>query len=215
MLECLINYYTDGNKAAFSRMVTVTPQTLSKWIARNTFDNELLYSKCKGISAHWLLTGDGDMLADLSESQTVSNSITNVSGIMDKRTMLECLINHYTDGNKAAFARMINIIPQMISHWLRRNTFDNELLYSKCKGISANWLLTGEGEMLADPPSPSISQAETASINVTQTDINSLLAAKDEVISAKDEVIAALRQSLADKERLICTLLEARSPHNP
>ena len=66
---------------------------------------------------------------------------------MDKTTMLECLINNYTDGNKAAFAKMLGINPQLISHWLRRNTFDNELLFAKCKGISASWLLTGEGEM--------------------------------------------------------------------
>ena len=136
---------------------------------------------------------------------------------MDKNTMLECLINHYTDGNKAAFARMVTVTPQTLSKWLARNTFDNELLYAKCKGVSAHWLLTGEGEMLAAPPTPSISQTVTASSHVTQTAgapaetpaaINALLA-------AKDETIAALRQSLADKERLICTLLEARSPQNP
>ena len=37
---------------------------------------------------------------------------------MDKKTMLECLINHYTDGNKAAFARMLTITPQVLSQWL-------------------------------------------------------------------------------------------------
>ena len=128
--------------------------------------------------------------------------------------MLECLINHYTDGNKAAFAKMLGINPQLISHWLRRNTFDNELLFAKCKGVSASWLLTGEGEMLEAPSTPTISQTVTASSNVTQTAgapaetpaaINALLA-------AKDETIAALRQSLAAQERLICTLLEAAAP---
>ena len=77
---------------------------------------------------------------------------------------------------------------------------------------------------------PTISQTVTASSHVTQTACapaetpaaaNALLAAKDETIAAnallaaKDETIAALRQSLADKERLICTLLEARSTKNP
>ena len=136
---------------------------------------------------------------------------------MDKTTMLECLINHYTDGNKAAFARMLTITPQVLSQWLARSSFDNELLYAKCKGVSAHWLLTGEGEMFEAPSTPTISQTVTASSHVTQTAgapaetpaaINALLA-------AKDETIAALRQSLADKERLICTLLEARSTQNP
>ena len=137
---------------------------------------------------------------------------------MDKTTMLECLINQYTDGNKAAFAKMLGINPQLISHWLRRNTFDNELLFAKCKGVSASWLLTGEGEMLEAPSTPTISQTVTASSHVTQTACGAPAetpAAINALLSAKDETIAALRQSLADKERLICTLLEARSPQNP
>ena len=63
MLECLINYYTDGNKAKFSSMLGVKPQTVSAWIARNTFDAEVLYAKCEGVSAEWLLNGgEGEML---------------------------------------------------------------------------------------------------------------------------------------------------------
>ena len=131
--------------------------------------------------------------------------------------MLECLINHYTDGNKAAFAKMLGINPQLISHWLRRNSFDNELIFAKCKGISASWLLTGEGEMFEAPSTPTISQTVTASSHVTQTaahntetDFAALLAAKGEMLAAKDETISALRQSLTDKERLIRTLLAAQ-----
>lgn len=136
---------------------------------------------------------------------------------MDKKTMLECLINHYTDGNKAAFARMLTITPQVLSQWLARSSFDNELLFKKCPGVSASWLLTGEGEMFEVPSAPTISQTVTASSHVTQTAgaPSETPAAINALLAAKDETIAALRQSLADKERLICTLLEARSPQNP
>lgn len=131
--------------------------------------------------------------------------------------MLECLINHYTDGNKAAFARMLTITPQVLSQWLARSSFDNELLFKKCPGISASWLLTGEGEMLAAPAAPHITQTVTSSSHVTQTaahntatDPAALHSAKDEILAAKDEIISALRQSLTDKERLIRTLLAAQ-----
>ena len=67
---------------------------------------------------------------------------------MDKTLMLEQLINHYTNGNKANFATMVGIKPQLLSNWLKRNTFDAELIYKGCKGISADWLLSGTGEML-------------------------------------------------------------------
>ena len=133
---------------------------------------------------------------------------------MDKKTMLECLINHYTDGNKAAFARMLTITPQVLSQWLARSSFDNELLFQKCPGVSASWLLTGEGEMFEAPSTPTISQTVTASSHVTQT-AGAPAETPAAIIAAKDETIAALRQSLADKERLICTLLEARSRQNP
>ena len=133
--------------------------------------------------------------------------------------MLECLINHYTDGNKAAFAKMVTVTPQTISKWLARNSFDNELLFQKCPGVSASWLLTGEGEMFEAPSTPTISQTVTASSHVTQTAgapaetpaaANAILSAKDEMLAAKDEIISALRQSLTDKERLIRTLLAAQ-----
>lgn len=69
---------------------------------------------------------------------------------MDKTLMLEQLISHYTDGNKANFATMVGIKPQLLSNWLKRNTFDAEQLYKGCKNVSADWLLSGEGEMIRD-----------------------------------------------------------------
>ncbi|WP_302303417.1 helix-turn-helix domain-containing protein [Paraprevotella xylaniphila] len=62
MLECLINYYTDGNKAKFSTHIGVKPQTVSAWLSRNTFDAEVIYEKCEGVSADWLLSGKGEMI---------------------------------------------------------------------------------------------------------------------------------------------------------
>lgn len=124
--------------------------------------------------------------------------------------MLECLINHYTDGNKAAFAKMLGVNPQQISHWIRRNTFDNELLFSKCKGVSSSWLLTGEGEMLAAPAAPHITQTVTSSSHVTQTAARNTATDLAALLAAKDEIIAVQQQALADKERLISTLLAAQ-----
>ena len=62
--------------------------------------------------------------------------------------MVNALIGHFTEGNKAQFAKMLGVSPQTISAWLARNTFDSELIYTKCRYLNADWLLTGEGEML-------------------------------------------------------------------
>ena len=67
---------------------------------------------------------------------------------MDKVAMIERLIAHYTGGNKARFAAMLGVKSQNINTWISRNTFDAELIYTKCLDVSGDWLLSGEGPML-------------------------------------------------------------------
>ena len=62
MILALIDHYSNGNKAQFANLVGITPQGLSTWIKRETFDIELIFSKCEGVSSEWLLTGQGDMM---------------------------------------------------------------------------------------------------------------------------------------------------------
>ena len=70
---------------------------------------------------------------------------------MNKRDMLECLINTYAGGNKSRFASRLGVKPQTINSWLLRNTFDIELVYNTFEDISADWLLSGEGEVVRSP----------------------------------------------------------------
>jgi len=69
---------------------------------------------------------------------------------MSKKDMILALIEHYSNGNKAQFANILGITPQGLSTWIKRDSFDIELVFSKCEGISAQWLLTGEGDMFAN-----------------------------------------------------------------
>ena len=62
--------------------------------------------------------------------------------------MLWQLISHFDDGNKARFAKRLGVRPQTINTWESRETFDIELIYSKCEGVSGDWLLSGEGKMM-------------------------------------------------------------------
>ena len=66
---------------------------------------------------------------------------------MTKSDILNALINHYCKGRKSQFAKKLGISAQGLSTWISRNTFDIGLVYSKCENISADWLITGEGEM--------------------------------------------------------------------
>ena len=67
---------------------------------------------------------------------------------MSKKDMILAMIEHYSNGNKAQFANLLGISPQGLSTWIKRDSFDIELIFSKCEGLSAQWLLTGEGNML-------------------------------------------------------------------
>lgn len=71
--------------------------------------------------------------------------------------MLEAILSHYTNGNKAKFANILGVSPQTISAWVARSTFDSELIYTKCSDMSADWLLTGKGPMLKNEISASAS----------------------------------------------------------
>ena len=73
MLEALISHFTNGNKAQFAKHLGVSPQTISAWIARNTFDSELIYAKCRYINPSWLLTGQGNMLTSKESIQDVES----------------------------------------------------------------------------------------------------------------------------------------------
>lgn len=66
MLQALISYYDNGNKSQFAKRLGISAQGLSTWIKRNTFDLELVYSKCELLNSEWLLTGKGNMIKESS-----------------------------------------------------------------------------------------------------------------------------------------------------
>lgn len=134
--------------------------------------------------------------------------------------MLEKLITYYTGGNKAKFAKKINIKPQALSMWISRNSFDPQLLYTKCEGISAEWLLTGEGEMLRSAEGGNVTSTtdnRSNSDNLTFSGHNNqvinsscgrdIINGSDSRQDAADERIRLLEELLKEKERTIQILL--------
>ncbi|OXE99992.1 bacteriophage CI repressor-like protein [Flavobacterium araucananum] len=65
----------------------------------------------------------------------------------DKSLILNKLKNHYSFKKDSDFARFLEIKPQTLASWYSRGTFDIDILYAKCNNISADFLLTGNGEM--------------------------------------------------------------------
>ena len=63
-LEALIAHYSEGKPTRFAKYIGVAPSTVSTWLARDSFDYDLLFAKCEMVSPEWLLTGKGNMLKE-------------------------------------------------------------------------------------------------------------------------------------------------------
>jgi len=91
-LEALIAYYSDGKPTKFAKFLGVAPSTISSWLKRNTFDQELLFAKCKNISAEWLITGEGDMFKQETSFNDIDiiDIISRLERIESKLNSLDC-----------------------------------------------------------------------------------------------------------------------------
>ena len=71
---------------------------------------------------------------------------------MNKTLILNKIKTYLKIEKNTDFAEFLEIKPTTLAMWYKRNTFDIELLFKKCEFIDANWLLTGQGEMLKNAP---------------------------------------------------------------
>lgn len=111
---------------------------------------------------------------------------------MTKKERLEALISYYSDGKPTKFAKFLGVAPSTISSWLKRDTYDHELLFAKCESISAEWLITGEGKMI-----------------VSKVDVESkeyllkLVESKQETIDSLKETIKVLKGDIVVPHRSV------------
>lgn len=124
---------------------------------------------------------------------------------MDKREMLEHIIDYYSGGNKSKFANMIGVKPQTINTWLMRGTFDIELVYSKCEHLSGDWLLSGEGDILRSASTAIANGDSSVAVNNNTGNIYS-----SECDALKDR-ISLLERIIEEKERTIKILMKGET----
>ena len=78
-LEEIIRFYGGGKPSLFAKNLGIAPSTISSWLARDTFDYDLLFAKCENISAEWLITGKGSMFRN-ADSTPVARA-TNIPNV--------------------------------------------------------------------------------------------------------------------------------------
>lgn len=114
---------------------------------------------------------------------------------MDKKERLEAIIAHYSDSKPSVFAKFLGVAPSTISSWLARNTIDYDLIFAKCENISAEWLLTGKGNMHKET---------NASNNEPAIDIyKDMIKAKDDLIQQQKEMIEQLKGMIDQQNDMI------------
>lgn len=58
--------------------------------------------------------------------------------------------------SNADLARFLSLKPSTVSNWYTRGSIDYDLIFSKCKRINFDWLITGEWQMTIEESNSSI-----------------------------------------------------------
>jgi hypothetical protein len=67
---------------------------------------------------------------------------------MDKTIILSKIKNYFGFSKDADLVRHLNISPQRFSNWKKRNSYDTNLIYTRCEVFNYEWLLSGKEPML-------------------------------------------------------------------
>lgn len=68
--------------------------------------------------------------------------------MFNKDSILRRIQDFYDLSNRGALAVFLGVSPSTLSNWITRDTIDYELIFSKCKELNYEYILTGEGLML-------------------------------------------------------------------
>ncbi|MFE3868738.1 helix-turn-helix domain-containing protein [Flavobacterium sp. LS2P90] len=109
---------------------------------------------------------------------------------MDKTMMLNMIQNYYKLNKDIEFASLLGISSQVLSNWKKRNTFDAQLIYTKCLNINPEWLLTGK-----DPMFKAALQTEAAQDNINYKE---LAEARLEIIEGLKFKVKTLEKELSE-----------------
>ena len=131
-------------------------------------------------------------------TQKVSNTTKSI--------MLDEIKKYLNMHKNSDFARFLGISSQAVSNWYTRNTFDSELLYTKCDFINPDWLLTGRGSMLkSESMSPMIEQVPAPTPQPTTEAAIYYNMYKEEKAENKEliEQIGVLKQTIRQLEEKV------------
>lgn len=175
------DFYELTNKGDVARFLGITPQTLSNWIARDSIDYELIFTKCKELNYEYILTGKGLMLKNNSEN------------FSDKNVHPKCPPKMSTQNNEMYTQ---NIHPKEKVDVLNGtfNFSDNTIIEDTAfdlSNVASNYIyrLNATDEIIKSKDE--IIRGKDEQLRAK----DELIKAKEDIIRAKDEVIEELKKS--------------------
>lgn len=122
-----------------------------------------------------------------------------------KSHILNELQNYKGFTKKADFARFLGIEPQVLSNWLKRSTFNINILVDKFPEVKRIWLLTGEGEMFISEKKVENSSTNnpSATFQVDNSDNNNKISV--DYVRMTDDIIALLKDKIALQNEIIAS----------
>lgn len=144
------------------------------------------------------------------QTKRKGRNIRIMSDKIDKTQVLERIKGYYDLKTNAKFASFLGVAPTTLSSWYSRSTFDLDVIYSKCAGLSMDWVLTGHGSMLRSDKEHSTSQPVVSLASLAEEPYiyrmyqDQLKVAKEE----KEENKVLISENATLKERL--RILEER-----
>lgn len=180
----------------FADFLGISLRRLYDWRSKNRFDLVILRRKFPEISAKWLTTGEGSMLASAADYATTVQRVSSGADelpTIDRAAQIAALVLHYGNGRTEILARLLHLQPQSVGSWKARNTLDIIRCYHYLPGISAEWLIAGTGPMLAEKSSPTSESSDTSAA----------IEAMSRTIREQAEEIARLKIQLEDSRTQI------------
>ena len=126
---------------------------------------------------------------------------------------MEVLVNQKFDGNKAAFAKAIDMSPTMMSSYLgnKRRSKPSVDMVAKIitkLNVDARWLLTGEETQLSNVNTEVHGNVTDSNVAIgSHNSVGNVSVGTDAVLAERVKSLEAL---LAEKERLIKVLMERK-----
>lgn len=96
-----------------------------------------------------------------------------MSDLIDKKLILNKIKDCYKFKSDTDFAKYLGIRPQTLSNWFSRNSFDIDILYTKCVNINPSFLLSGKGSVFNQSKEVEVENAlnEPTKVYKLKTDI--------------------------------------------